>query len=435
MDSYMVYLETGGYPWRRTSTNAAERLQLAYDILRTRHDLERAYDAEGLVGAERTPERLRQFFNDRLRRDTDAAFAELLRAEAERECLPEPEPEPEPEPAPEPEPEPEPVPEPEPEPEPAPDTAAEPEPPALTWRDQIDPLAAAAEPEPEPEPAPEPEPETPEGPLAVTLLSTERISRDSTTFRVQVTNISDAPVAGFRPAVQPERIPATGGHGTGFAFGEGARDLAPGESVTFAFVGSGDIGAVHLHLMAGVRVLGSQRFAVDHVAPPRPDLPEMLATDETPAGYIDLPARFNLDHAWTETVTLPDGRWLTGTGSCADFMILIDETGRVIRQDSGCTYNSVSQRVHEEVVYLYLDPWTTSGGSVEEGVVPLYDGRAAVADLQMIAEEFLRRTVGNRATLAFSTVEVTETSLIIHYRQQLPGTILEERTTGYLVRE
>lgn len=290
LQNFLV-VQIHGARWRRSGLTESQRIDMAYQSLRLHHLLESAFDAEGLQGADRTPERLEQIVSERLQRAVEAETTAQLRAAAERDCVSEPEPEP--------------------------DIAARPDPPRPSWRDEADPLAAA-EPEPDPEPdpppapepplavapppAPEPEPEAPAGPLTVTLLTTERTGRDSTMFRVQVSNTSDAPVAGFRPAVQPERIPATGGHGTGFAFGEGARNLAPGESVTFGFIGSGDIGAVQLHLMAGGMVLGSQRFAVQHATETRDPLPAITLATLDIGGITVLPP-----NTVERRVTIPDG--------------------------------------------------------------------------------------------------------------------------------
>ena len=306
MGNYVQATLPGPRWWRPTLTES-ERNERAYQALRAHALLEAALDAEGLQGADRTPERLQEILSERLRTQTEAEITRALVARQASACSDQPVAAPEPDP-----------------PAPGP-----------TWQDHPDPLAAATAPEPEPDPplatlpttpdpipAPAVEPDALAGPLVVSLLATERTSADTTTFRVEITNISGATVAGFRPSVQPERVPASGGHGTGFAFGEGVQDLAPGESVTLIFFGTGDIGAVHLDLSAGGILLTTHRFPVsataqeDVAAQPQPQ--PLDAATASDAGDVPILAQYRgtRDVQWHQDRSPVDGEPDSGNYSC-----------------------------------------------------------------------------------------------------------------------
>jgi len=166
-----------------------------------------------------------------------------------------------------------------------------------------------------------PLPDPRSGIVSVDLIRTEVLGPDMTAFHLRIANTGPAPIPAFRADLSAQRLPP----GSGVAWGSEAPlpALGPGQVLEMSVVGTGDIGAVILHLAAMGETVATRVFPVAHSVGMPP--PATQALPGPAAGLIALPAEFRGD-SLSRTTLSADGLSLTGEMRCSD-QLTIDPSG------------------------------------------------------------------------------------------------------------
>jgi len=227
-----------------------------------------------------------------------------------------------------------------------------------------------------------PLPDPQSGMVSVDLIRTEVLGPDMTAFHIRITNTGPAPIPAFRADLSAQRLPP----GSGVAWGSDAPQpmLATGQVLEMMLVGTGDIGAVILHLAAMGETVATGVYPVAHSAPPPPAPPAPTA------GLIELPAAFR-GNSLSQVTLSTSGLSLGGEVRCSS-QLDIDHGGRMTLANRCSGMHPVVGTVDPESgqvtsLTLYPFPETTNSHS---GTVPVVEGLVEPARLGTALREMFQ---------------------------------------------